>query len=60
MGANAYENLGFVYVPLFRIATPHLVLYNISCPPGHLSFFDLTELDLPDPNCFEPNSGQCR
>ena len=30
-----------------------LVQYNISCPPGHLAFFNMTYIELEEPNCYD-------
>ena len=43
-----------------RYGNQQLVLYNISCQPGQLSYFDLMDIDMEEANCMDPNLGRER
>ena len=30
------------------------MLYNISCPEDHLASFNITDIELEEPNCWDP------
>ena len=51
---------GLLYMCCPRYGNHQLVLYNVSCQPGQLSYFDLVELELEDANCFDPRLGKLR
>ncbi|XP_064398749.1 uncharacterized protein LOC135345265 [Halichondria panicea] len=58
----------FISSPGITLNTPKnysnqkYVVYNISCPAGHLAFFDMTTMQLERANCFHPGKNQmvCR
>ncbi|XP_064389266.1 uncharacterized protein LOC135337282 [Halichondria panicea] len=58
------ERLKFIFSPGIRLDPPEnygnqkYILYNISCPAGHLAFFNMTKIQLEPPNCLNQNQNR--
>ncbi|XP_064389329.1 uncharacterized protein LOC135337329 isoform X2 [Halichondria panicea] len=56
------ERIKFIFSPEIRLDLTEnrqqYVLYNISCPEGHLAFFNMTNIQLKEANCFNPEQNR--